>query len=563
MRYELQLMDTLSGVGCFQAFPASNMSYSQMLEHLRTHPYDEFMHQFLLRNIGEQRKRKVIKDIKQAVAEAKSGEMVTAALLYEACMTHSRLFDQKHHFEKLDMAELSRHSPTIHLRALQLQDSETHRAWIDLFRQNITAHEPLPSPAEAGLSAPFEPEAERPAVVDAATVLKTLKTEGLPEPLQRRPLEETIEQAVSTLEKLDIPLGPEMQHKACLSPHARLRHWRVKVSCTTGEQKTSLSGIQTSYGRGLAPEAAQASYCMEMAERASSYASVGKQGVLGRTREYPLFHGSYQDASQRMEALDPNSLNLEVPYTGQPLWWMEGHISDGRGTRPVLVPLQLVFLFCNLEEQSLYSALGSTGLASGNTLYEAKLAGLCEALERDADAVQPFDPSRCFRLQSDDPEIGKLLDGYADYGIDVWFMDMTGDFGIPCYKAMVVGKHGDVNQGMGCGLDARRALVSGMTETPYPYPGPPSARGPETLPVRRLEDLPDLSTGSAEGDVLLIERTLAANGYEPVYVELTRKDIGIPVVRAIVPGLELVADFDHFSRVSKRLFQNYLRMFES
>ena len=45
----------------------------------------------------------------------------------------------------------------------------------------------------------------------------------------------------------------------------------------------------------------------------------------------------------------------------------------------------------------------------------------------------------------------------------------------------------------------------------------------------------------------------------PVYVELTREDLELPVVRAIVPGLELTADFDAHSRPSVRLFRRYLK----
>jgi ribosomal protein S12 methylthiotransferase accessory factor YcaO len=42
-------------------------------------------------------------------------------------------------------------------------------------------------------------------------------------------------------------------------------------------------------------------------------------------------------------------------------------------------------------------------------------------------------------------------------------------------------------------------------------------------------------------------------------VDITRADIGIPVVKAIVPGLEIMADFDAFSRVSPKLFTRYQR----
>lgn len=100
-----------------------------------------------------------------------------------------------------------------------------------------------------------------------------------------------------------------------------------------------------------------------------------------------------------------------------------------------------------------------------------------------------------------------------------------------------------------------------MTEIPYPFPGPATQKAPEGLPVRKLEDLPDHATGSAEGDLMVLEETLLANGYPPTYADLTRRDLGIPAVRAIVPGLEWVADFDRFSRLAPRLYANYLRSF--
>ena len=114
---------------------------------------------------------------------------------------------------------------------------------------------------------------------------------------------------------------------------------------------------------------------------------------------------------------------------------------------------------------------------------------------------------------------------------------------------------------MGAGLSGPRAAISAMTEIPYPFPGPATQKAPEGLPVRQLEDLPDHATGSAEGDLMVLEETLLANGYPPTYADLTRRDLGIPAVRAIVPGLEWVADFDRFSRLPPRLYANYLRQF--
>ena len=50
---------------------------------------------------------------------------------------------------------------------------------------------------------------------------------------------------------------------------------------------------------------------------------------------------------------------------------------------------------------------------------------------------------------------------------------------------------------------------------------------------------------------------LAEHGKTPLYVNLTRKVLDIPVVRALVPGLCLTSDWDSFSRPDLRLFARY------
>ena len=577
MRYELQHMDTESGVGVFAALPGPNLSYAEMLAHLRGHPYDSFMHGHLLRNFGEQRARKVEKVVAELErdlggdrnpADLDQDALTLAALVMEACLTHERLHPLLPRLEALSLDEpLAARSPSVALRARLQINRAAHRSWIERFSENISWHVPLPTPAEAeatGLPPLFAQDAlDLPPATHVADVRARLEAEGrIPAPCPRRPLAETIATATERLEALNCLVGPEMRHKASLSPINLQRMWMFKVSVSNGRHADSLSGLQTSYGRGFEMESARASCLMEVVERVSSYAGVGNSGITARKKSAPLIQGSFAEVSADARALDPSTLRLEAPYAGQRLWWMDGEVRDADGAHPCLLPPQLAYLFMNLDEQSLFSGLGSTGLASGNTMEEARLSGLCEVLERDACAVQPFDRSRCFQLETDDPEVAKLLEDYTACGIHVWFQDLTQETGIPCYKAFVTGVRGDVNSGTGCGLSGRRAIVSGMTETFYPFPGPPSAPAPEGLPARRLEDLPDHSTGSAAGDLLVVEETLIACGYTPHYADMTRKELDLPVCRAIVPGLEIVSDFDRFSRVSPRLFRNYLRMFE-
>ncbi len=561
MHYKLQMMNTDFGVGMFAAMPDVNLSFTEKIAHLRKYPYDDYMHEFVLQNFKEFRTRKLKKLIKGVMKDKGKSDPVLTAIMYEACICHDRQKQLLDLFEGLDPLSFVDYTPAIHIRSHHLPDQKKHNKWISLFGDNIFSMKPLPRPDEAGLEPLFtEEELDIPTPTTVAESKAALASR-LPSAKPRRPYKETTAHALQMLGKAGAFLGPPKEHKASLSPIARLRHWSVKVRCTSGAMSNSLEGIQTGYGRGLSKECADASYCMELAERFSSYASFNRNGVLGYKNKYPFTVASYDDLEAA--ALDLDKIKLEVPYAGQKLHWFEGHTPGGNGEQnPVLIPAQLVFLFCNLDEQSLFSALGSTGLASGNTMAEAKVSALTEVIERDCDATMLFDLTRCFRIETDDPEIAPLIQAYKDDGIDVWFMDMTSEFGIPCYKSIVLGTRGDMNKGSGCDLNGKSALISAMTETAYPYPGPQSGPAPQGLPIKKLEELPDYSTGSAEGDLMVLEKTLLDNGYQPAYADLTRKDLDIPVTRAIVPGLEIVSDFDHYSRVSPRLFNNYLKMFE-
>jgi ribosomal protein S12 methylthiotransferase accessory factor YcaO len=302
---------------------------------------------------------------------------------------------------------------------------------------------------------------------------------------------------------------------------------------------------------------------MEIVERRCAFASFDRDRVVGQARQSRVLRGSLEELRRDgLRTLDPNSLCLEVPYRNESLYWIEAVIREAGSVSPIWVPAQSVFLFCNLDESSLYSGLGSTGLAAGNTVEEARLAALLEVIERDSEAVSVFNPARCFRIVAEDPAIGELLAAYHQGGIDVMCQELDNPFAVPCYKCFVVGPQGQIARGTGAHLDGRKALLSALTETPYPFPyGPPSAVGPPQWPVARFEQLPVYTTGDTVEDLALLERVLNQSGYCPIYVDLTREDLGFPVVRALVPGLQTMADFDRYSRVSPRLFANYLKVF--
>jgi ribosomal protein S12 methylthiotransferase accessory factor YcaO len=365
------------------------------------------------------------------------------------------------------------------------------------------------------------------------------------------------------LEETGVLEGWETRTESTLSPFAVERPWRLEIRTRHGRHAWRLQGTQTSYGRGLAIQQARMSCLMEIVERISAFASFEPERVPGIGGGLRMLQGPAREleaAGRRV--LDLERVRLEVPYQGDSLCWVEGEEAAPDGPFRVLVPAQLVFLFANLDEASLTSGLSSNGLGAGKTTAQARLSGLLEVIERDSERVVPFSPEQCFVLEAEDPRVSEMLSDLERKGLFILFRDLTAELGVPCYQAFVEGPGGVILKGCGANLDARRAVVSAMTEIPWPYPywfgtAPP----PEGAARVRLEDLPDWSTGDAAGDLGRLEALLAANGYTPVYVDLTREDMGLPVCRALVPGLEMMTLFDRFTPLGVRPFGHYLALF--
>ena len=220
-----------------------------------------------------------------------------------------------------------------------------------------------------------------------------------------------------------------------------------------------------------------------------------------------------------------------------------------------------MYVFFFLDEIKFFSALVFTVLGSGVNPAGAKLSALTEVVERDSEGTTPFAPELCFEVESGEARLAGLLESYRRNGVHVQFQDITPPMGLPCCKCFVSGADGKIAKGTGAHLDARRALLLALTETPFPYPGgPPSRPAMDGLLRVPVEALPNYSSGIAEQDLQTTETLLLSNGFRVIYADLTRRDVGLPVVRAIVPGMEILADFDRFTRVHPRFYANYLRL---
>ena len=556
LNYKLERVATGSGVGWFKCLPAEEWEFSRALDYLEQHPYDLFMHNYALEKLGAYEPEQLASFIRKN----RNGSPVVRALIYEAWVRNWK-FESSGIILREDPSWLKEYTPLIDIRWVINQGQKHNPYWLKCFASNFYRHTELPEISGAQFPLPFEKKQLQ------AMFEKTFHVKELAAVKQKAQARAKIESPKSfikelnrKLERLNILSGWETRTEATISPFAVERPWRLDINIKDGRNEYGLKGMQTSYGKGLNIHQARISCLMETVERYSAFPSVRDASLEGYLYCNSLIKGSHAELTQDgYHALDPNKMSLEVPYDGYPILWVEGEEVSQKGKKSILVPAQLVFMFTNFDEMNLTSGISSTGLGAGITSEEAKLSALHEIIERDAEKVVPFSRDKCFRLDSDDDRVYELLRFLERKGIHVQFMDLTSEFGVPCYKAFVCGPGGVILKGSGAHLDGKKAIISALTEIPYPYPYWFGSMEPlEEIPTLFYEELPNYSAGDAGIDLELLETLLLKNGYQIIYVNLTREEIGIPVVRALVPGLEFMTFFDRYTPLSCRQFAHYL-----
>jgi bacteriocin biosynthesis cyclodehydratase domain-containing protein len=215
----------------------------------------------------------------------------------------------------------------------------------------------------------------------------------------------------------------------------------------------------------------------------------------------------------------------------------------------------------------------ANGTAAGNTREEAILQGLLELVERDSVALWWYNrvPRPAVDLESFDlPYCRTLSRYYASLNRDLWVLDLTSDLGIPTYAAVsrrTDRPAEDIIVSFGAHLDPMVALTRALTEsnqflpalsrttpdgaTRYLHPDAEAiawwkeatiANQPYLVPdaSARAVQRADHATPRSEDlrdDVQWIVDRLEGHGLEVLALDQTRPDVGLPVVKMIVPGL--------------------------
>jgi YcaO-like protein with predicted kinase domain len=328
--------------------------------------------------------------------------------------------------------------------------------------------------------------------------------------------------------------------------------------------------LAVTQGKGLTLEAARVSGVMEAVEM-----------FHAEELELPLRHESPNALARSGQSIDAQRLALHPGASldgDRELAWVAGRsLSSGE---PRWVPYECVQLG-RIRQWERTFAMGTSGLASGNSRSEALSHGLCELAERHAQSIWNALPrvlKAVTRVDLDtvtDHRCRALLARLHRAGVAAGVWNLTCEIGLPTFTCALVQRSSRHPRalppaaGSGCHPDRAVALARAVTEaaqsrlTHIAGARDDMSREQYTLragaeSVRRTLDL--IGSGPGEPfDRIATRRldrvsddldwelaSLARAGLgEAVAVDLTRAELGLPVVRVLVPGLEHPAPPEH------------------
>jgi ribosomal protein S12 methylthiotransferase accessory factor len=334
---------------------------------------------------------------------------------------------------------------------------------------------------------------------------------------------------------------------------------RIGIPVFSCIRPTADDGAITVYnGKGATVEESRISGIMEGIERYSSELHDRKI----RLDTYGMLEG-------REPVVNPKDLILPAETEpGHVLPWVEGW--DIARDERVLVPAQAVFHPLPRNFRQIFRT-STNGLASGNTREEAIFHALCEVIERDAwslvEATRDTGPAV---IDIGDPMLADMQKKFADAQVEVIVRDITSDIGIPTMAAVaddvLLKDPSLLTIGIGTHTNARIAVMRALTEVAQSRLTQIHGAREDTVTadlrkkmgydrVKRINGYWFKDNGSVDygnlrsfdsddfaSDIRFEIDALKKQGLDRVIVvDLTREEIGVPVVRVIVPGLEVYA----------------------
>ena len=344
---------------------------------------------------------------------------------------------------------------------------------------------------------------------------------------------------------------------------------RIGVPVFSAIRPTAQEGSVSIYaGKGIGESQAKASAMMEGFERYSAE----KQSKDNED----ILIGTFNDMSNPIELeslILPKSVNINYLKEVK-LEWTK--MIDIVSEEEYDVPVNLIFhpYIPKNNDVEAFVKGNTNGLASGNVLEEAVLHGIFEVVERDAWSI--FEITKKNKKEIDlnnieNDSINDILDKFERESVDINLLDITADIGIPTVAASsddtILKDAALLTLGVGTHLNPDIAVLRALTEvaqsraTQIHGTREDTARadfmrkaGYERMKkinrhyfenndnLIKLSDIENNSTVSIKKDIDTCIEKLNDVGLDKVlFKDLSREEIGVNVVRVIIPNAELYA----------------------
>lgn len=320
-----------------------------------------------------------------------------------------------------------------------------------------------------------------------------------------------------------------------------------------------------SWGKGMTPAQARTSALCEALERYSGIfrgdeiRRTARLDDLGELAIHPAQWMHFSPAQYRDRALwnargsshnqVPAPFDPSRPIEWAPVWSFSAGVCK-------FAPAALCYYNYPAAVDHDFCRANSNGCAAGATLEDAILQGFLELVERDAVALWWYNRLRrpavdltTFSL----PYFHALAEYYASIGRRLWVLDVTADFAIPTFVAVSEGSatgQPDFILGSGAHFDSAVAVARALTEMNQALPvildggvrlTAAQLAGDSFLrPSSFAADQPSVRWPVHEDlrdDVLACLEAARHRGIEVLVLDQTRSDVGLPVVRVIMPGM--------------------------
>lgn len=360
--------------------------------------------------------------------------------------------------------------------------------------------------------------------------------------------EETLKNFYEKVEGLEIKILNEVR---------RIDNGRLDIPVyfsVCGDDAKVLTGTKKQMGKGASPVQAEASACMELAERFSFFSYKNNSGnfLTGDYKDmialgHPVLDLSYLLQSVHDEKTAPEL--FEKMLEGIPMQWAWGtNITTGKD---VLIPFSWFFAINEFN-----------GPSAGNTNEEAALQGICEIIERHVCSVINNNKTKTPKIDFDtvkDPVAKELLRKFADNNIELYLNDFSLDTGVCTIGALAIDRStfpgkSEIVYTAGTTPEPEKAIIRAVTEVAqlagdfnsdsnYVASGLPKPLSMDEVDyltdspeIVGVADIINVSDNNIKAEIDNSVQALKKIGMDILMIDVRHEKLDIPAYYTIVPG---------------------------